>query len=194
VFILVPARYGLSREGLGKDQRRTLSYFACLGLGYVLVEIVLVQKLTLYLGNPAYALAVVLCGLLVFSGIGSLLSAKLSPAHAAGAVALALLAARVALDPVLHATLAQPLATRVALALALLGLVGTWMGMPFPSAVARLGETRRALVVRGWVVNGYASVLGSCAAMIISISFGFGAVLLIGALVYTLAAWLWRKP
>jgi spermidine synthase len=193
VFILVPARYGLSRERLGADQLRTLGYFACLGLGYVLVEMVLVQKLTLYLGNPAYALAVVLCGMLMFSGLGSLLSAKLRPALAAGAVALALLAARAVLDPVLHATLAQSTAARIALSLGLLGLVATWMGMPFPAAVAALGEARRGLVVRGWVVNGYCSVLGSCVAMIVSISIGFGAVLLIAAALYALAAWLWHR-
>jgi hypothetical protein len=189
VFILVPARFGLARE---PAPPRTLGYFACLGLGYVLVEMVLVQKLTLYLGNPAYALAVVLCGMLLFSGLGSLLSTKLQPAAAAALVGLALIAARAGLDPVLHATLSQPTAARIALSLALLGAIGLWMGMPFPAAVAALGEARRGLVVRGWVVNGYCSVLGSCAAMIVSISFGFGAVLLLGAALYLLAAWLWR--
>jgi spermidine synthase len=198
VFILVPARFGLSRAQRTRGHRRVLGYFACLGLGYVLVEMVLVQKLTLYLGNPAYALAVVLCGMLVFSGLGSLLSARLR-AHPrgvvlpAGAAALSLLAYRFALDPVLQATLSQPVAARIALALALLALPATLMGMPFPAAVAALGEGQRGLVVRGWVINGYCSVLGSCLTMILSISAGFAVVLLTGAAIYALAVALWPE-
>jgi hypothetical protein len=66
------------------------------------------------------------------------------------------------------------------------------MGMPFPAAVAQLGDTRQGLVIRGWVINGYCSVLGSCLAMIISISVGFHVVLLTGAAIYALAAVLYR--
>jgi spermidine synthase len=200
VFILVPARFGLSREQRSRGHQRALAYFACLGLGYVLVEMVLVQKLTLYLGNPSYALAVVLCGMLIFSGLGSLLSVRLRAAArpravavAALAVAVTLLAYRFGLDACLQATLAQPVATRIALALALLALPATLMGMPFPAAVAALGDTRRGLVVRGWVINGYCSVLGSCVTMILSISAGFALVLLTGAVIYGAAALLWPE-
>jgi spermidine synthase len=195
IFILVPARFGLSRAERARGHQRRLAYFACLGLGYVLVEMVLVQKLTLYLGNPAYALAVVLCGMLVFSGVGSLLSARLrGPVVGAAAVALSLIAYRIGLDACLSGTLAQPIALRIAIALVLLALPATWMGMPFPAAVARLGEARRGLVVRGWVINGYCSVLGSCLAVILAISIGFHAVLLTAAAIYALAAVLWDDP
>lgn len=198
VFILVPARYGLTPQARDRGHSRTLAYFACLGSGYVLVEMVLVQKLTLYLGNPSYALAVVLCGMLVFSGLGSLLWSK-SSARAFGvavpalAVAVALVGYRFGLDPCLGASLAQPTAVRVVLALALLGVPATLMGMPFPAAVAALGDAKRGLVVRGWVINGYCSVLGSCLAMILSISFGFHLVLLTGAAIYGLAALAWSS-
>jgi hypothetical protein len=102
-----------------------------------------------------------------------------------------LLAYRLGLDGVLHATFALPLQLRIALAVALLALPATLMGVPFPSAVSALAQARGGLVIRGWVVNGYCSVLGSCLAMILAISFGFGAVLVIGALAYAVAAWLW---
>jgi hypothetical protein len=98
---------------------------------------------------------------------------------------------RFALDPVLHATLALPVAARIALALALLALPAAAMGLPFPAAVAALGDDRRDLVVRGWVLNGYCSVLGACLAMILAISFGFGAVLWTGAAIYAAAAAVW---
>jgi hypothetical protein len=159
---------------------------------------VLVQKLTLYLGNPSFALAVVLCGMLIFSGLGSLLSGVVRGRRygvilPAVAVAVSLVAYRFGLDACLRATLAQPVATRIALALALLAVPATLMGMPFPAAVASLGEARRGLVVRGWVINGYCSVLGSCLAMILSISVGFAVVLLTGAAIYGLAAALWPR-
>jgi hypothetical protein len=140
---------------------------------------VLVQKLTLYLGNPVYALALVLSSLLCCSGLGSLLSARVlrrgarAVSAAAAAVALALVGYRFALDACLHATLALPLGARIALALALLAPPATLMGVPFPAAVAALGDAQRDRVVRGWVLNGYGSVLGACLAMILSISFGW---------------------
>jgi hypothetical protein len=176
---------------------KALGYFACLGVSYVLVEMVLVQKLTLYLGNPAYALAVVLSALLVFSGIGSLISGWLgarvqrAAVLSAGSVALCLVLYRFGLDSVLHATLSLALGTRIALAIALLALPATLMGMPFPLAIAQLAAARPGLLIRGWVINGYCSVLGSCAAVILSISAGFHAVLLTAAVIYALAAVLW---
>ena len=91
----------------------------------------------------------------------------------------------------LSATLALSLAARIALSLALLAPPALLMGMPFPAAVAALTRTRPELVVRGWVLNGYFAVLGACSAMIVSISFGFGAVLLVGAALYALAALAW---
>lgn len=193
IFITIPARYGLKRAEPGGPRRAVLVFFAALGLGYVLVEMVLVQKLTLYLGNPAYALAVVLSAMLGFSGVGSLVSGKLPGAAPKRLVACCLAVAatlvlyRFALDPLLTGTLAAPVGTRVAFALAALALPATLMGMPFPTAVSAL-QSQKDLVVRGWVVNGYCSVLAACLAMILAITFGFHAVLLTGAAVYALAA------
>jgi hypothetical protein len=199
LFILIPARYGLARARRAVGDRRTLLFFGCLGLGYVLVEMVLVQKLTLYLGNPVYALAVVLCAMLIFSGLGSALSprVRLSSARAivaaACAVAIVLVVYRFALGSVLTATLHLSLGGRIALALVALAPPAMLMGVPFPAAVSTLGDVRRDLVVRGWVLNGYFSVLGACLAMVASISFGFSAVLLLGAALYAAAAFTWSS-
>ena len=62
------------------------------------------------------------------------------------------------------------------------------MGIPFPTAIEALGAKRQDLVVGGWVVNGYFSVLASCLAMVLSISTGFKLVLLMGAVIYAAAA------
>jgi len=137
--------------------------------------------------------------MLIFSGLGSLASPRLSQRSryvviaTAGAVAISLTGYRLVLDPLLQATLALPLPTRIVLTLMVLALPATLMGIPFPAAVAQLGDTRRDLVVRGWILNGYFSVLGACLAMMISISFGFGTVLLLSATIYALAALLWSR-
>ena len=52
-------------------------FFAAIGLGFLLLEVALIQRFVLFLGFPTYALSVVLFALLVFTGIGSLLSARL---------------------------------------------------------------------------------------------------------------------
>jgi hypothetical protein len=108
--------------------------------------------------------------------------------------ALCLLLYRAGLDAALQSTLALALSVRIAMAVGLLALPALLMGMPFPLAMSQLaaaGPTGKELVIRGWVVNGYCSVLGSCLAMMLAISFGFGFVLLAGAAAYALASWLW---
>jgi len=95
---------------------------------------------------------------------------------------------RMFVDLVLHATMGLSLSWRIALVLLVLALPATLMGIPFPTAVSSLARERRHLVVAGWVVNGYFSVLASCLAIVLSISFGFGVVLLVGAATYLVAA------
>ena len=56
-------------------------YFACLGLGFMFIEIGLLRRFILFLGPPIYSLAVILCSLLVSSGLGALCSARLPTAR-----------------------------------------------------------------------------------------------------------------
>jgi hypothetical protein len=173
--------------------------FLALGLGYIAVESVFVPKFTLFLGNPVHALSVVLFALLVSSGVGSALSARVvrgEPkrlAAVAAAVVALLVAEGVGLQRVFEAGLAWPFAARCALAVALIGAPGLLMGMPFPTSLA-LGAARRdenargAWVAQAWVLNGYASVVGSVGAMIVAIAEGFTAVLAGAALCYAAVA------
>jgi hypothetical protein len=178
--------------------------FLALGLGYIAVESVFVPKFTLFLGNPVHALSVVLFALLASSGLGSALSARLVGGDrrrlgaVAAAVAALLVLEGVGLHRVFEAALAWPFAARCALAVALIALPGALMGVPFPTSLA-LGSAARDEDARGpwaaqaWVLNGYASVVGSVGAMIVAIAWGFTAVLAAAALCYALVAALaWR--
>jgi hypothetical protein len=54
-----------------------LVYFGGLGLGFIVIEIVCIQRFVLFLGEPVYTFAVVLAGLLGFAGIGSWIVGRL---------------------------------------------------------------------------------------------------------------------
>ena len=193
VLILLPlaARGTLSlargsREGK-KRQRAlgaTLGYFALLGLAYLCVEIPLLQRFILFLGHPAYAMATVLFALLLFSGLGSLLSRRV-PLW----LVLTLLPALVGLyalglPALFQAALAAPLEGRLAVAVVALAPAGLLMGVPFPKGLARLANGEQALIAWAWAVNGASSVVASILAALLALSFGFSIVLAVGAACY----------
>jgi hypothetical protein len=182
-LILLPlaARGQVKRKG---NLGATLGYFALLGMGYLCVEIPLLQQFILFLGHPAYALATVLFALLLFSGLGSLLSRR-APLRLV-LIALPALVGGYALGlPVLFdATLAAPLELRLLIAVAALAPPGLLMGMPFPKGLALLERGDSAIVAWAWGVNGAISVVASILAALLALSFGFFVVLAVGASCY----------
>jgi hypothetical protein len=194
VLIVAP----LAVRGRGKGEQggilaATLGYFALLGLGYLCVEIPLLQRFILFLGHPAYAMAAVLFALLLFSGLGSLISRRV-PLW----LVLTLLPALVGgyalgLPALFEATLAAPLGWRLIVVVVALAPLGLLMGMPFPKGLALL-ERRSPryggnLVAWAWGVNGAVSVVASILAALLALSFGLSAVLAVGAACY-LGAWI----
>jgi spermidine synthase len=182
-----------------------LGYFACLGLGFIVVEIGLLQRLILLLGQPVYALAVILSTMLLASGCGSFAAARLGPARLRGRLGLLLAAAAALvaayalfLPAVIAALLGSSFGVRLASAVALVALPGFLLGMPFPSGIRALESAgRQRLVPWVWGLNGAMSVLASVSAIIVAIELGYTAVFLLGAACYGLAAWLlqrWPDP
>jgi hypothetical protein len=167
---------------------RVLAYFGLLGLGFLFVEIPLLQRFILFLGQPIYAFTAVLAALLLFSGLGSLAAPRLSLRWTLPLLVAAILLYPFALPPFFRALLGAPLAVRLlatALGLAPLGFL---MGMPFPGGLAWLGKRAPGLVPWAWAVNGCTSVLASILAAMIALSAGFSWVLAAAALAYT-GAW-----
>jgi hypothetical protein len=170
---------------------RALAGVALLGLGYMLVEVPLLQRLALPLGHPVLAVAVVLVALLLWSGLGALLGARLAPRRA-GDAALAC-AAAVALSlwlglPVVeHGLLHLAPAARIAAVVALLAPAGFAMGMPLPLALVALSARDALFVPSAFLWNGVASVLAGPLAVGLAMERGFDATLLAGVLCYALA-------
>ena len=172
----------------------TLGYVAFIGVGFMFIEVALVQKLALFLGHPAYSLTVTLFSILVFSGLGSLIvdrvagpSVRFVTRCLIGVVLISIFYAG-GLQPLLERLQVPSLVGRATIAAALLAPGSMLIGMPFPSMVRRLGKDRRSLISWTWAVNGFASVIASIVAVMISMKWGFASTLLAGSLCYLLAA------
>ena len=169
-------------------------YFAALGLGFIAVEIALIQQTRLFLGHPTLAVTVVLAALFVGGGIGSGLAGR-RPAPSTPAFSLWPTAAVALLSllwilfwPLLNQTfLAAGQTLRVAVVVAGIFPLSFFMGIPFPLALRALGLAGREHVALAWAVNGVLTVAGSALAVTVALLAGFTAVLLLGAAAYTIA-------
>ena len=183
-----------------------LLYFIAIGLGYILVEIAFIQRFVLFLGNPTYALTVVIFLMLLSSGLGSVLSRRWfhEPIRVASAMAFivaALVIYLFALPHLLEALVGLPFVVKLMLSAALLIPPGFAMGMPFPSGLRALSSqdshlrnstAKHGAVEWAWAMNAASSVLGSVLAMVIAIQFGLNVTLACGAVAYVLAMLLLR--
>ena len=189
------ARAGLRVRHCG----RFLLYFAGLGLGFIMIEMALLQRFTLFLGQPVYTYAVVLAGLLVCTGVGAYAAGRLRSQpwqHLRWIIPLIVvtLVGTAFLTPVVFTTaLALPLVWRILLALILIAPLGVLLGMPFPTGLRIVAQEAAALVSWAWGVNSFCTVIGTVIALMLGMAFGFKAVLVLAALCYVIAlAAMWR--
>jgi hypothetical protein len=196
VLLIVIPLLGLRRAVLsaGHDLRH-LAYFICLGLGFILIEMTLVQKFILFLGQPVYALGVVLFSILLFSGFGSLLSSRLSRrvSHmniqsVCLLVAVLVCAYLVTLPYFLYKFVGLSISGRVVLSVVLLVPLSFILGMPMPMGIKQLRLASPQLIPWAWGMNGSASVLGSILTVLIAVNFGFNQALLVAMALYLFAA------
>ncbi|MBF0502363.1 MAG: hypothetical protein HQM09_19645 [Candidatus Riflebacteria bacterium] len=168
-------------------------YFSCLGLGYIFLEIALMQRFALLLGHPARSLATVLGGFLLASGLGSYFSPKISPSLCFGGIVAVVGAAAFLYPSLIDVALAWSLPGRTLACLALVFPIGFMLGMPFPKGIQRVGHRHTHAVSWMWGINGGATVLGSILAIIIAMAAGFTLVFVLAAGLYSLAFLAWRQ-
>jgi hypothetical protein len=167
------------------------SAFLALGAGYLLVEVTAMQRLVLLLGHPVHAVAIVLVSMLVWSGVGALLSTRL-PERAAPAMAgLSALLVGGLLVP-WHDTLAElagglPLVARAALVSLVLALPALAMGTCFPLAIRLLTARHHNLLPSAFLWNGLASVLTGPVAVMFAMDRGLQTTQALGAVCYVVA-------
>jgi hypothetical protein len=186
----------------GRAPVSSMAYFAAIGLGFLLLEIALIQRFVLFLGFPTYALSIVLFALLVFTGIGAAASQRVANQRrmlmiSLGAACLLILLAALALPGLLRALIGLPFGARVGLTVVMLAPVGMLLGTAMPAGLSRLASLYPSAVPWAWGVNGVTSVLASVLAVVVAITLGFTAVTLLALLCYLAAlaqVALWRHP
>lgn len=181
----------------GDGRWRIVVYFGAIGLAFLFVEIASIQRFTLFLAHPLYAIGVVLAGFLVFAGLGSGVAPTLDerlgsrgPGALSVAIAAIVMLAVVyiqALPPVFATLAALSDLAKIALSLALIAPLAFFMGMPFPLALARLRATTPHLVPWAWGINGCASVLSAILATLLAMTLGTRVVVLVAAALYLVA-------
>jgi hypothetical protein len=168
------------------------AYFVLIGAGFMCSEMGLLQRLSVFLGHPIYALSIVLSSLILTTGVGSLLSDKFPLDTRPRFVLWALLAAGYLaalpgwLPATLHAFESATLLMRAPLCVAVIAPAGLLMGFGFPTGMRFISAVDRRPTPWFWGVNGAAGVLASSTAVGVSIAFGIYVTFLISACCYAL--------
>ncbi|MFN2375615.1 MAG: hypothetical protein ABR538_03710, partial [Candidatus Binatia bacterium] len=190
VLVIAPLLLG-ARGGLrGRGVLSYLAYFLALGVGFMFIEISFVQTFVLFLGSPTYALSVTIFSLLLFSGIGSLLSVRFAGrpqwalARLAPLLAVLVVGYAFGLAPAFEAALHLDLSTRILLAVAAQMPMGLVLGMFMPLGVACIAHENPRLVPWAWGVNGVGSVAGTTLAVLLAMAAGFRTVSLTAVVLY----------
>ena len=189
VVIIVPLALFSKSSSQRRLGLREVVFLACLGVGFMALEVPLTQILSLYLGHPVFGFSVVLVALLVSSGVGSFLSGRLGTARwKMCALTSGLLVLALFILSFVHRTIHLPSPARFALALLLVTAYGIPMGFPLALAVRELGRSDGANAAWAWGINGAASVIGSCLVMVVMVFLGTNHALMLGAACYAIAA------
>lgn len=189
--IIVPLRPAVLDVGTRLAWGGT-AYFLLIGIGFMMVEIGLLQRMGVFLGHPIYSLSVVLFSIILTTGVGSMISDRL-PLDSRGklvAWALAtggyLFALPFWLPSVLLAFDGATLLTRAALCVAAIAPAGLLMGFGFPTGMRLISAVDRKPTPWFWGINGAAGVLAASLAVAVSIALGIGTTYMVGALCYLL--------
>ena len=191
VVLLTPVRSARGKAAVG-------FYFLAIGLAYMMLEMTLLSRVRMLIGDPVQTAAVTIAGLLVFSGFGSL-AAQYGQVRLATTLPrwIGILAAVAVLEswclgPLGLAFGMQPLTLRVAVALAVLAPLGFLMGLAMPTALARLNRVAPVLIPWAWAVNGFASVLAAPLATAMGMAWGYSSAAAAAVGLYLIAAILFR--
>lgn len=179
LLVLAVIVYPLARSGLpsmsGASFLLSVVYFAAIGLGFMLVQVPFMQRFSVYLGHPTYAVVVTLFSMILMTGLGSLLSDRLDVVRRPAwlvlvplAIAVALFAETRVIQPLIEGTIERDLATRCTVVVVLVGSVSLLLGLAFPIGLRLVGRISQDATPWMWGVNGAAGVMGAVVAVAIS--------------------------
>ena len=195
-FVLIFLPLLVSRKAKIKGRISLLTvflYFSLIGMGFMYVEIILIQKFILFLGHPLYSTSIIIFSLLFSAGLGSYFSKKILGSHlirnlrislvcSAGFIVLFLL-----LFPIIYKNfIGLGLVLKMPIAFLVILPFGFLMGFPFPSGIRLLEEREKGIIPWAWATNAFSSVVNSISALMLSFWLGYNLVLLLAAGAYLL--------
>ena len=169
-------------------------YFLCLGIGYILIEVNQIQKLTLLLGHPSLAIVFTLFTLLVASGLGSITSEHWKmQANRKVHLTTIVIALLVGLEAIISGTTMTSLTSlslflRLLISFLLVAVPGYLMGVPFPTCLSIVKKQAPAFVAWAWVINSTGSIMATLLGVLLAILWGFQVVFLLASSLYLCAA------
>ena len=208
VLILLPLLFiktGKKEDDKGEDDKRRagrrrniIIYYLAIGLAFLFIELAFIQKFTLILSQPLYAIAVTLCAFLVFSGLGALYveyrlrtrtedTTAVILRRAVTMIGLITVIYIVVLPQISSTIMALPETARIVSAFILAAPLAFFMGMPFPLGLDMLKQTSPDLIPWAWGINGCASVLSAILAVLLAIEIGFNGVMSVAVALYVIA-------
>ena len=176
----------------GKNKIATILYFSGIGLGFMFVEIIFIQRFILYFGSPAYATAAVITALLIFSGSGSYYSTYFTQKKGwmirmFAFIVLMLFAYSFLLTPLLQQTVHFNLYIKLLILFLVTAPLAFCMGIPFPAGLLHLSKINKEVIPWAWGINGCVSVISTAVATLVAVELGFTWVMLFAALAYSVA-------
>jgi hypothetical protein len=183
-LILIPLLLFKRNPNFSLPNKSVIGYFACLGVGYLLIEIPLIQRFTLLLDRPALSLAIVLFTLLLASGAGSFFSPRIPLRIALGILIPVLALTTIVLPLMINTALPWRLPARAAIAILFLIPAGFLMGVPFAVGLRNLESQSPGAIPWAWGINGAFSGVSGVLAAMISLDAGLAATMLVGAVAY----------
>lgn len=189
--IVVPLRHAIRDVGRRLAWGGTV-YFFLIGMGFMMVEIGLLQRMSVFLGHPIYSLSVVRFSIILTTGIGSMISDRFPLDRQRRLIAWAavtgayLAALPIWLPPVLLTFDGSDLFTRAAICVLVIAPAGLLMGFGFPTGMCLISAVDQRPTPWFWGINGATGVLSAALAVAVSIAFGIGTTYVIGALCYML--------
>lgn len=194
ITTILPVLLAGRSRGLGASSWNHMVYFLGLGLGFMLIEIGLLNKLQLVVGHPGYTLAVVLTSVILFAGAGSYCSDRLFDRRwldfrrAAFAVVISGALMLAFFNHFSHELTALPRAIKILLAIAVPAIPFFMMGQLFPQGMRAAADENKRFVAWAFALNGVASAAGSGLAILLSRVYGYTLVIIAGLLVYLVIA------
>jgi spermidine synthase len=175
----------------GRTFAAALGYFAMIGCGFMLIQVAFLQRFSVLLGHPTYTFAIILFSMILFAGVGSMISDHVSldsrryrwiPAAIAAVATVEVLA----LPAAFEAGAPMALAGRTAIVLAFTAPLSTFLGFCFPIGMRLVGQHSDEATAWMWGVNGACGVLASIVAVAISMWIAIDANLVVAAALYAM--------